>query len=59
MDWLGAIGWLARLTSGSAAGLPLPVLLMAPVVAVLLIVRTREGNAGAATSRDIALRQPG
>src|SRR5262252_3113157 len=35
------------------------MLLMAPVVAVLLIVRTREGNAGVASSRDIALRQPG
>lgn len=48
MDWLGAIGWLSRLSSGSVAGVPLTLVLMAPVVALLLVTRMRDS---AATTR--------
>jgi hypothetical protein len=58
VDWLSGIGWLGRLGSGSLYG-PLPMLLMAPMVVLLLVTRFRDGAAMSSSSRDIVLRQPG
>jgi hypothetical protein len=59
VDWLEAIGWLSRLTSGSVYGVPLSVALMLPVVVLLFATRLRDGPARTSSPAAIAARRPG
>jgi hypothetical protein len=60
LDWLGAIGWLSRLTSGSITGVPVTLVLMAPVVALLLATRMRDSATTAHRGETgIAVGRPG
>jgi HNH endonuclease len=60
LDWLNAIGWLSRLTSGSVAGVPMTLALMVPVVVLLLVTRLRDSAATAHRGETgIAAGRPG